>query len=225
MAAEFGVSGMTIRRDIETLCSTGQVLRIPGGARIGRGILAEKPFLERLQRRNDDKARIGKLAASLILEGESVVLDSGTTTLHIARNLRERACTVITFSVAVLQELAGSRTVRVELTGGAYRASSHDLIGPAVNETLGSIRADKVFFGAAAVSWKNGIMVNDPEAPRALLQSGRERILIADSSKFGQDALYRFCGLDDCEMIVTDCGVRTSELEKCRKHVKVLTAK
>ncbi len=225
MAAEFGVSEMTIRRDIETLCSTGQVLRIPGGARIGRGILAEKPFLERLQRRNDDKARIGKLAASLIREGESVVLDSGTTTLHIARNLREHACTVITFSLAVMQELADSTTVRVELTGGVYRASSHDLIGATVNEALGSIRADKVFFGAAAVSLKGGVMVNDPEAPRALLQSGRERILIVDSSKLGQDALYRFCGLDGCDMIVTDSGAHASDLEKFRKHVKVLTAK
>jgi DeoR family fructose operon transcriptional repressor len=225
LASEFGVSEMTIRRDIEALAGGGQVIRVPGGVRIARGFLTEKSFLEREQRMAGEKERIGKLAASLVQDGESVVLDSGTTTLYIARHLRERRCTVFTFSLAALVELAESRTVRVEVIGGVYRPSSHDFVSLAVAEALSSIRADKVFFGAAAISPSAGVMVNDPEAQRALLTSGRERILVADSSKFGQEALYRFCGLDSCDLVITDVGAQPKRLKPLRSITRVLVAK
>ncbi len=225
LASEFGVSEMTIRRDIEELADGGQVIRVPGGVRIARGFPAEKSFLEREKRMASEKEKIGKLAASLVQDGEAVVLDSGTTTLYIARHLRDRRCTVFTFSLASLVELAESSTVRVEVIGGVYRASSHDFVSLAVAEALGSVRADKVFFGAAALSLNDGVMVNDPEAQRALLTSGRERILVADSSKFGQDALYRFCGLGSCDMVITDNGAQAEELETLRGITRVLVAK
>lgn len=225
LAQEFGVSEMTIRRDIDSLADAGQVIRVPSGVRIARGFLTEKPFLERDQRMSAEKDKIGRLAASLVHDGEAVVLDSGTTTLYIARHLRERRCTVFTFSLAALVELAESRYVRVEVIGGVYRPSSHDFVSHAVAEALASIRADKVFFGAAALSLDAGVMVNDPEAQRALLKSGRERILVADSSKFGQEALYRFCGLDSCDLIITDHGTGAAELEQFRGVARVLVAK
>ncbi|MCX6623244.1 MAG: DeoR/GlpR family DNA-binding transcription regulator [Acidobacteria bacterium] len=224
LAAGFEVSGMTIRRDIERLCAAGQAIRIPGGVRATRGLGPERPFLERLERMSDAKARIGRLAATLVTDGDSVVLDSGTTTLHVARNLLHRAATVITFSIAVLEELAGAEGVRVELTAGVYRRSSHDLIGPAVDASLRAIRADKVFFGAAAVSPGGDVMVNDPEAPRALLEAARERILLVDSSKLGQEALYRFCGLEDCDLLITDSGARPADLDALRKLTAIRLA-
>src|SRR6266446_6377493 len=133
IAVRFQVSEMTIRRDLHKLAASGQVIRIPGGARIARSFGAEKTFLERLQRMADAKERIGRAAASLVNDGSSVVLDSGTTTLFIARHLRDRnGIVVVTFSLAALEQLADSQSVRLELTGGAYRSSSHDLIGNAV---------------------------------------------------------------------------------------------
>ena len=225
LASEFGVSEMTIRRDIEALADGGQVIRVPGGGRIARGFLAERSFLEREKRMASEKEKIGKLAASLVQDGESIVLDSGTTTLYIARHLRERRCTVFTFSLAALVELAESSTVRVEVIGGVYRPSSHDFVSLAVAEALSSIRADKVFFGAAALSLKDDVMVNDPEAQRALLMSGRERILVADSSKFGRKALYRFCGLDSCDLVITDNGAQAEKLKTLRGITRVLVAK
>ena len=225
LASLFAVSEMTIRRDIERLCDSGQAIRIPGGVRATRGLGPERPFLDRLERMSDAKAAIGRLAASLVTEGDSLVLDSGTTTLHLARNLRHRTCTAITFSIAVLDELTGSSDVRIELTGGVYRSLSHDLIGPAVNDSLRTIRADKVFFGAAAVSTDGSVMVNDPDAPRALLQAGAERILLVDSSKLGQQALYRFCALSDCHLLVTDPAARPADLEALRKHTTVRIAR
>jgi DeoR/GlpR family transcriptional regulator of sugar metabolism len=224
LAEEFQVSEMTIRRDFDALDSTGQVLRIPGGVRLARGILAERTFLERLQRNAEAKSKIGRLAASLVADNESLVLDSGTTTLHIARHLKQRRCTVITFSVAAMEELSQSPTVRVELTGGVFRASSNDLIGGAVTATLASIRADKVFFGAAALSSKVGVMVNDAEAPRCLPQCGRQRILVIDSTKLETEALYRFCGLDQCDLLITDAEAKPEVIDDLRQLVEVRTA-
>ena len=142
---------MTMRRDLEALATTGQVLIVPRGVQAAKGFLAELPYLERIQRMDKEKALIGKAAAALVGEGSSVVLDSGTTTLQVARHLRNKRCTVITMSLTALQELANSQTVRVEMLGGVYRNSSQDLVGPQVYEGLSSVRADRVIF--AEFSW------------------------------------------------------------------------
>ncbi len=225
MANHFKVSEMTIRRDLRILAATGQVLLVPRGAQIAKNFLAEKPFLERIQRMAKAKEAIGKTAATLVTEGSSLVLDSGTTTLQVARHLREKRCMVITFSVAALQELADSPNAQIELIGGVYRSSSQDLVGAKVYEGLSAIRADRVIFGAAAVSLDGDVMVNDHEAARALLQSGRQRILVVDSSKIGLEALYRFCELGQCDLLITDAGAREADLEQLRSYVELLVAR
>jgi DeoR/GlpR family transcriptional regulator of sugar metabolism len=225
IAERFQVSEMTVRRDIQKLAAAGQVIRVPGGARIERSFGGEKSFFERLQRMGDAKRAIGKAAAALIEDGESVTLDSGTTTLYIARHLRQhRDISVFTFSLAVLEELSGCDSVRVELTGGVYRRSSHDLVGAAVNEALSRIHTSKVFFGAAALSFRKGVMVYDPDAPRNLLHTAGERILVIDSSKIDREARYSLCKLDQCDRIITDSGIEPEALERLRKLRKVIVA-
>src|SRR5258706_374012 len=225
IAGQVGVSEMTVRRDLLQLSETGHVIRIPGGARITRSITFERDFTDRLQKMAAAKDRIGRLAASLIEEGDSVVLDSGTTTLSIARHLRRhRNVVVFTFSLAVLEELMPVDSVRVEVTGGTYRRNSHDLIGAAANDSLIKLCAAKVFFGAAAVSFSRGVMVYDPEAPRALLQSARERVLVVDSSKIGIEDLYHFSPLSSCDLILTDSGVKPQDLDRLRQECKVMVA-
>jgi len=225
IASKFQVSEMTIRRDIQKLVEAGQVIRIPGGARIEWTFGGERDFFERLQRMGEAKKAIGKAAAAMVREGETIALDSGTTTLYIARHLRQhRNITVFTFSLAVLEELAGCDSARVELTGGSYRRTSHDLIGNAVDETLSRISTDRVFFGAAALSFRKGVMVFDPEIPRALLNAGRQRILVLDSSKIDQEATYGFCPLERCDVIITDNGIKPADLERLNKLGKVIVA-
>src|ERR1700733_13797560 len=164
VAETFHVSQMTIRRDLQKLVEAGQVIRIPGGARIEHWHGAERTFLERLQKMAGAKRSIGRAASALILDGQSLVLDSGTTTLFVARELGVRRNVVVfTFSLAVLEELTSAEDIRVELTGGVYRSSSHDLIGHAVAKSLTSICADTVIFGAAAISFTRGVMVHDPD--------------------------------------------------------------
>src|SRR5689334_17782074 len=137
LSARLGVSEMTIRRDLKLLVEAGEVIRVPGGARLANAPAFEKSFAERLHRMGDAKNRIGKAAAALVKPGEAVVLDSGTTTLCIARHLRQhRNIVALTPSLAVVDELGRCEGIRLELTGGVYRSSSHDLVGNAVAEAL-----------------------------------------------------------------------------------------
>lgn len=222
IASRFGVSEMTIRRDLQKLAEAGHIIRIPGGARIERWQGMERTFVERLQKMSPAKSAIGEAAAALIQDGQSVVLDSGTTTLYIARQLRSRKNVVVfTFSLAVLEELASAESVRVELTGGVYRASSHDLIGHAVAQYLSSICADCVIFGAATISFSRGVMVHDPDAQREMLGAGKRRILVVDSSKIGAEATYKLCNIEDCDLILTDSGISESDLAKLQQKTTV----
>jgi DeoR family fructose operon transcriptional repressor len=225
IAEHFHVSQMTIRRDLQKLSEQGQIVRIPGGARIERWRGMERTYLERLGNMSPAKRTIGRAAASLIADGQSVVLDSGTTTLHVARELRSRRnIVVITFSLAVLEELAGAEEIRLELTGGVYRASSHDLIGHGVAESLRSFYADSILFGAAAVSFTHGVMVHDPDAQRELLQAGKQKVLLVDSSKIGIEATYRLCKIEECDLIVTDAQISSGDLERLRRMTNVVVA-
>jgi DeoR family fructose operon transcriptional repressor len=225
IAEQFRVSQMTIRRDLQKLAETGLVIRIPGGARIERWRGMERSFTERLEKMSPAKRSIGTAAARLVKDGDSVVLDSGTTTLYVARELRNRNhVVVITFSLAVLEELSSAETLRVELTGGVYRASSHDLIGHAVAQSLNAIYADSVIFGAAAVSFERGVMVHDPDAQREMLRAGRRKILVVDSSKIGTEATYRLCGIEECDLIVTDSGLAGPDLDRLRRMTEVQIA-
>lgn len=219
------VSQMTVRRDLQKLVEAGQVIRIPGGARIDHWRGAERSFFERLQTMAQAKRSIGAAASALVQDGESVVLDSGTTTLYVARGLRSRRNIVVfTFSLAALEELSSVEEVRVELTGGVYRASSHDLIGHAVAQSLSSIFADTVIFGAAAISFTRGVMIHDPDAQREMLHAGKRKVLVIDSSKVGTEATYRLCGIEDCDLILTDRGIKSNDLTRLSQITQVLVA-
>jgi DeoR/GlpR family transcriptional regulator of sugar metabolism len=224
-AARFGVSEMTIRRDLRKLSEGGHVILVPGGARLARHVSFERSFEERLQKMAEAKDRIGRAAAGLVHEGDAIVVDSGTTTLYVARHLsHHKNIVVVTFSLAVLEELRGCDSIRVELTGGTYRSSSHDLIGHAVTTSLSEVYAQKVFFGAAAVSVERGVMVFDPDAQRSVVKAGAERILVVDSSKIGGGALYHFTGFENVNVLITDNGISPEQLERLSRVTKILIA-
>ena len=225
MAQAHAVSEMTIRRVLEKLADTGLIIRTPGGAMVAPSGSMEKSFMERSAKMAHAKDAIGREAARLVKDGETVVLDSGTTTRYVARYLAShRDVAVVTTSLAALEELAGSASVMVRLTGGAYRRTGHDLSGSTVTEYLSGIYADKVFFGAAALSFSKGVMNFDAEMPRAFLKAGRERILLLDSSKIGTEAVYRLCAVEKCDMIITDSGIARTDLLKLQKMTTVIVA-
>jgi DeoR family fructose operon transcriptional repressor len=216
---------MTVRRVLYKLADAGLVIRTPGGAMVAPSGSMERTFVERSEKMATAKDALGRVAASLVREGETVLLDSGTTTRYIARHLGgRRNLVVVTASLAVLEELAGSPGIQVRLTGGVYRRGSHDLCGGAVEASMESIFADRVFFGAAALSFHKGAMNFDQEMPRALLDAGKQKILVLDSSKIGIEAVYRLCPIKDCDLVVTDKGVKPADLKRLRKLTNVLIA-
>jgi DeoR/GlpR family transcriptional regulator of sugar metabolism len=225
IAERFSISEMTVRRVLYKLSDAGLIIRTPGGAMVAPSGSMERTFLERSEKMSAAKDALGRTAAGLVQDGETVVLDSGTTTQYIARHLASRRDLVVaTASLAVLEELAGSTGVQVRLTGGVYRRISHDLSGSSVAEALGNICADRVFFGAAALSFERGAMNYDQDMPKAILQAGKQRILVIDSSKVGIEAVYRFCPVEQCDLVITDQGVRAAEIKKLRKLTKVIIA-
>jgi DeoR/GlpR family transcriptional regulator of sugar metabolism len=225
LAARFEVSEMTVRRLIHKMAAAGLVIRTPGGAMAAPSGSLERSFLERSQHMAAEKDAIGRAAASLVENGETVVMDSGTTTRYVARHLASHSdVTVITPSLAVVEDLAASERVRVQLTGGVYRRSSHDLSGPAMIDSLENVFAGKVFFGAAALSFRKGVMNYDTEIPRVYLRAGKQKILVLDSSKVGIEAVYRFCPIESCDVVITDRRIKSSDLARLRKIVDVRVA-
>jgi DeoR family fructose operon transcriptional repressor len=224
LAERFAVSEMTVRRVLYKLSAASLIIRTPGGAMVVPGSM-ERTFLERSAKMASAKDALGRTAASLVRDGETIVLDSGTTTQLIARHLASRRdLVVVTASLAALEELAGSPRVQVRLTGGVYRRVSHDLCGAPVQEALGAVYADWVFFGAAALSYQKGVMNYDPDMPKSILQAGKRRVLVLDSSKLGVEAAYRFCPIERCDLVITDRGVKSADLKKLSKLTKIMIA-
>jgi len=185
----FAVSEATARRDLETLAGQGLLQRVHGGAIPIRQAEPEQPILQRSQEQAAEKARIGRAAAALIHDGETVFLGSGTTVLEVARALRtHRALTVITNSLPVVNVLAELPEITVVALGGILRRSELSFIGHLTEQALAEVRADRVIMGIRALSLEHGL-TNDylPETltDRAILRSGREVIIVADHSKCG----------------------------------------
>lgn len=184
---EFAVSEATARRDLEALASQGLIQRVHGGAIPLQPAAPEPPLLERSHEQADEKARIGRLAAALVQDGETVFLGSGTTVLEIAKHLRDRkGLTIITNSLPVVNLFAGMEHIQVVCLGGILRDSELSFIGHITEQALSEVRADKVFLGVRAVDLEHGL-TNDylPETmtDRAILKIGREVIVVADHTK------------------------------------------
>lgn len=205
---QFSISEATARRDLESLASQGKAQRVHGGAIPVEQAPPELPILEREGEQADEKIHIGRAAAELIADKETVFLGSGTTVLEVARNLRDRKnLTVITNSLPVLNMLAGAKEITVISLGGILRDSELSFIGHITEQALAELRTDKVIIGARAVSLEHGL-TNDylPETltDRAILKVGREVILVADYSKINRVSTTFLAPLTDVHKLVTD---------------------
>lgn len=205
---EFSVSLATARRDLESLADQGKVKRVHGGAIAVRRAAPEPPILQRAAEQADDKARIGRAAADLIADGETVFLGSGTTVLEVARNLHGRKnLTIITNSLLVINALANVPDITVVGLGGVLRHSEMSLIGHIAEQALSELRSDKVIIGIRAIDAERGL-TNDylPETmtDRAILRIGREVIVIADHTKCGVVSTAFVAPLSAIHTLVTD---------------------
>jgi DeoR family transcriptional regulator of aga operon len=208
IVTQFSISEATARRDLETLASQGKALRVHGGVIAVEQAPPELPILEREKEQADEKSRIGRVAAGLVGNYETVFLGSGTTVLEIARHLRDhKNLTVITNSLPVLNILAGQKDITVVSLGGMLRESELSFIGHITEQALVEVRADKVFMGTRGVSLEHGLTndyLQETLTDRAILKSGREVIIVADHTKVNRVATVQLAPLSQMYTFVTD---------------------
>ncbi|TVQ54662.1 MAG: DeoR/GlpR transcriptional regulator [Rhodobacteraceae bacterium] len=207
------VSEATARRDLAELETRGLLRRTHGGALPLLQITQDFPNDERLWRNADEKARIGKVAADLVAEGDAVFLDAGTTTLHVARRLARRAdLTFITNGAGILACLSEARAERLFAVGGAYCAVNNSMTGPIAADTIRRFNVDKLFLSVSAVDPARGqISISTPDlalAQQAMIEIAQQVIVVADRSKFNRNALSVIAPLSAVDRIVTDAACR-----------------
>jgi DeoR/GlpR family transcriptional regulator of sugar metabolism len=231
LVERFGVSGMTIRRDLQTLADRGKVIRTHGGAAMAERVSFEFEFLKRVQEHAAAKQAIGAAAAAQVRDGESILLDSGATTLALAKCLRgKRGLTVITTSLPIAAQLQFDSQIVVLLLGGYLRATSPDLAGALTEANLETLRADVAFLGAQGIDRDGTVYQDSPELARLIRKmaaSATRVFVVADSSKLGRTALCRVERLGTWKAtLVTDDGADRPLVASLKKAgVRVIKAR
>src|SRR5512140_1315082 len=220
---QFSISEATARRDLESLASQGKAQRVHGGVISAEKAPPELPILDRKSEQTDEKVRIGRAAASLVADKETIFLGSGTTVLEVARNLRRerKSLTVITNSLPVLNALAGLKEITVISLGGMLRESELSFIGHITEQALGEVRVDKVFMGTRGVSLEHGLTndyLQETLTDRAILKIGREVVIVADYSKINRVSTVLLAPLDAMSTFVTDENADKKFLQSMKKQ-------
>ncbi|MEU8399943.1 DeoR/GlpR family DNA-binding transcription regulator [Nonomuraea sp. NPDC048892] len=214
LAAEHGVSEMTIRRDLDELAQQGVVRRVRGGALslLLRG--EEPPFGVREREAVEAKRRIGQAAAELVADGEAVILDGGTTALEVARALAGRRVTVLPLALQAVSLLASAPRVRVVLPGGEVRKGELNVTGPLTESSIRALRFDTAVIGCCGLSAEHGLTAHDlPEVAvkQAAIASARRVVVVCDSGKFARTAFGAVCPIGRLDVVVTDPGIPPEE--------------
>ncbi|MGW8192001.1 transcriptional repressor AgaR [Sphingomonas hankookensis] len=210
LASRFGVSMQTIRKDLHYLEKRGVAERSYGGAISADAVnvVAEPPLETKRASNIDEKARIGALAASMVQPGDSIVLDSGTTTLQIAHHLPDdEDITVLTNDLDILCALARKERIRVVMLGGTLRRRNRAFYGAQTENALDDLHVDKLFLGVDGFDLERGITTHfEPEAMlnRKMVKAARQVIAVTDKSKFGRVCLHRILNVAEIDDLITD---------------------
>lgn len=206
LSQELNASIATVRRDLNSLQEQGIVRRTHGGAMFLGDREALPLFQDRQSMMSEAKMAIGKRAAQLVEEGDTIIIDGGTTPYQVAMNLQHKAIQVVTNSLPVANLFSNSRHVQVICTGGLLYPGSGVFLGSYAVDTLKSIRAQKAFIGVAGITEEglynsNALVV---ETEKAILAAAAEVYVVADQTKFDRHALAYLCGFDRIKAIITD---------------------
>ena len=232
LSQRFGVSEVSIRRDLTKLEEYGLLTRVHGGAvDIGAQPL-DQSYDDKTKLRLEEKKRIGRAAAGLIRPGDCIILDSGTTVLHVAlevaANPGAEQITAITSSLPAFRALAPARHVHLIVLGGIFLPTHQALVGPQTIANLQDLHADKLFLGTDGVSFGSGVTTSavlEAEVSRAMVRSVDEVIVVADSSKIGRVGLSTIVPLAEIHKLVTDTQAPADFVANLRQQgVEVILA-
>lgn len=206
LAEKFNVSESTIRRDLQEMEEKGMLIRTHGGA-VGKSATSFEPsFEEKQTERHAEKVGIGSIAASMIEDGDTIILDSGTTSLEIARHITSKDITVITNSIDIAYELSQKDNVEVIVAGGNIRKNTRAMVGYITERALNNFRVDKAFIGANGISIDDGITTPnfvEAQTKKAMISVANKVIICADSSKFNKVCFSVICPLRMVSAIIT----------------------
>lgn len=231
LAREFGVSEMTIRRDIESLEDQGVVRRVTGGAIALDRKVDEPPFHARASEASDAKAAMALEVVNSLQSGQTVILDSGSTVLAVARAIRARALglTIITPSILVAIELADEPGTTVLVTGGELRAGDLSLVGPESIDSLNRYNADVFVMGVAGVDEARGYTDyhrGESAVKKSAIAVSDRVIVVADRGKVGRSALVSIAPIEGADLLVTDAPDDDPVVQDLRRRgVEICIAK
>lgn len=235
LAALCDVSLATVRRDLIELESAGELRRVHGGAVLEVGVNgaghvpaltspendadAVRGFAEVAASDADAKRAVAVRAAAMVADGDCVILDIGTTTMMLARELRGRPVTVVTASLAVLDVLRDDPQVELVLLGGIVRRTYHSLVGALTEDALRQVRANCAFLGASGVAADGTVLdttLVEVPVKRALLATSQRSVLLVDHHKFPGTGALRVCGLAELDAVITTTGAHGPTLDAAR---------
>ena len=222
LATRFAVSTVTIRKDLEALEQQQRLVRAHGGAvAIGRG--AERGFDVRERIQPAEKDAIGRAAAAMVVDGESIALDASTTALALARHLKARGSwlhlTVITNGLRIASELAGYPGITVAMPAGFLRWEALSLVGPLGAGLFDKVNIQKAFMGAAGFALEAGLSdatEEEAQIKRLMVESATEVVGLVDHTKWGRTAFATFCRTGDLTAIVSNTGAPDAMVDRLR---------
>ncbi|MGW0808500.1 DeoR/GlpR family DNA-binding transcription regulator [Nonomuraea sp. NPDC002799] len=221
LAESFGVSVMTVHRDLDELERQGMVRKVRGGATAQASNVWESNIAYRLKAHTAEKDAIARTVAGLIEPGSSVMLDDSTTALAVARHLIEMApMTVVTNFLEAIRLLAGRSDIRLIALGGEYHATHDSFLGLGCVDAVEAVSTDVVVVSTSAISDTYAFHQEQEIVlvKRAMLRSGALRILAVDGSKLARVALHRVAPIDDFDVIVVDANAPADLLQRLRDH-------
>lgn len=229
IASMLNVSESTVRRDLQEMEERNLLERTHGGA-VGVDIKTnyEPSFKDKQDERIEQKIRIAEAASKIIEEDDTIILDSGTTTLEIAKMIEGKHATVITNSIDIASQLSQNEQVEVIVTGGTLRVSTRAMVGSIAETTLKNFRVDKAFIGANGISAEEGITTPnfiEAQTKKMMMSYAKKVIVVADSSKFENVCFSVVCPVKSVDMIITSEDVSEDILKEYEQiGVDVITA-
>jgi DeoR/GlpR family transcriptional regulator of sugar metabolism len=214
LTQRFGVSEVTIRKDLSFLEERGKLVRIHGGAMLAEDEGRLRTIAIRQSEHTAEKTAISRKARELIRPGETVFIDAGSTCAALARAIRDMELRVVTNSLDAVLELVDSRGISLFSTGGSFRPEVCSFIGPGAMETIRSIQIDTCFMGTTGFS-RDGVFssqnVIESQLKAAVIRASRRAVMLSDHSKYGSTAFSVFARAEDIDVLVTDSAFAERE--------------
>jgi DeoR family transcriptional regulator of aga operon len=209
LSQQFSVSEVTIRNDLDQLEKKNMLIRARGGAlKFETSVGLDQRLSDKHRINHQEKARIGKRASLLVNDGDTIIIDSGSTTAEMVKNLPDfQDLTVITNALNIANQLVSKPNINMIIPGGYLRKNMLSLVGPQSEKSLRNFNVDKAFLGVDGFDTKSGIFTPSVEEARLneiMIEVSKEVILLVDSSKFKRRSFAFICSINDIDKVITD---------------------